>query len=304
MRLFITGISGLLGLNLALQARDRFQVSGCYHAHPIAVDGIQPLKVDITSLRALEEALHAYRPDVVVHTAGLTNVEECEANPALAHRMHVEATQHVAEIANTLPAKLVHISTDHLFDGTAPWKTEADVPNPINAYARSKLEAEGVTLKVCPDALIIRTNFFGWGTPIRMSFSDWILHGLAESRELTMFSDVFFTPIVINDLVDAVFQLIARKATGVFHVAGGERLSKYTFALQLAELFNYPKDKIRDISVDDFPFRAKRPKDMSLSSKKVEHYLGVRMRSVQESLDRLKRLEAEGHRTALEKALA
>ena len=117
-----------------------------------------------------------------------------------------------------------------------------------------------------------------------------------------MFSDVFFTPIVINDLVDAMFQLIARKATGIFHIAGSERLSKYAFALQLAELFNYPKDRIRNISVDTFPFRAKRPKDMSLSSMKVEHYLGVRMPSVEESLNRLKRLEAEGHRAALEKA--
>jgi len=303
MKIFITGISGLLGLNLALQVQDRFQISGCYHNHPIILDEIEPLKLDITSLGPLEQALQRIQPDIIVHTAGLTNVEECESNPEASYRLNVEATQHVARIASALSAQLVHISTDHLFDGTTAWNTEADIPSPLNTYARTKWEAEQVVFNNCPDALIIRTNFFGWGTPVRVSFSDWILYALAQEKELTMFSDVFFTPILINDLVDLMIELIVRRATGIFHIAGGERLSKYAFALQMAEVFNYPRNAVRAISVEDFPFRAKRPKDMSLGSGKIKQYMKTHTPVVKDGLNRLSKLESEGYRATLEGAI-
>jgi len=303
MKLFITGISGLLGLNFALQVRECFQVSGCYYTHPIVLDGIQLLKLNITSFGALEQALRKIRPDVIVHTAGLTNVEECEADPELAHRLNVEAAQHVARVADSMEVQLVHISTDHLFDGTRSWRTETDSPVPLNVYAKTKWQAEQVVLQACPDALIIRTNFFGWGTSVRTSFSDWILRALEQQRELTMFPGVFFTPILINGLVDLVLELIARGATGIFHVAGGERLSKYSFALQVAEVFGYPKNGIRAISFEDFPFKARRPKDMSLSSRKAESVLQVRMPTVAEGLERLHRLRGKGWQEALQKAI-
>ena len=303
MRVFITGISGLLGLNLALQVRDRFQISGCYYTHPVMLDDVQTFQLDLTSLSTLEQALLDVGPDIVIHAAGLTNVEECEAKPELAYRLNVEATRNVAKVTNGLQAKLVHISTDHIFDGTTPWKTEDDVPTPLNIYARTKREAEEVVVEECQDPLIIRTNFFGWGTPLRVSFSDWILRGLAREDELTMFSDVYFTPILINDLVDILSELIDRGAEGIFHVAGGERLTKHAFALRLAEAFNYPTHTIRAISVEEFPFRAKRPKDMSLSCGKAEAYLGIRMPSVKDGLNGLKRLEAGGIRVTLEAAV-
>ena len=303
MKLFITGVSGLLGLNLAVHARDRFEISGCYYAHPVVLKGVRTVGIDAGSLSRLERVLSEIQPDVVVHTAGLTNVEECEAKPELAYRLNVEATRNVAKVTNGLQAKLVHISTDHIFAGTTPWKTEDDVPTPLNIYARTKREAEEVVVEECQDPLIIRTNFFGWGTPLRVSFSDWILRVLGREDELTMFSDVYFTPILINDLVDILAELITRGAEGIFHVSGGERLTKHAFALRLAEAFNSPTQTIRAISVEDFPFRAKRPKDMSLSCGKTETYLGIRMPSVKDGLNRLKRLETEGIRATLEAAV-
>lgn len=296
MKAFVTGISGLLGLNFAMSLRDRFKVAGAFYSHPVVLEGVHAFKVDLTSPDAVMACIHNQRPDVVVHTAGLTNVEECEARPAQAHVLNVEVAGHVAATANALRSKLVHISTDHVFDGQVPWKSEGDIPMPLNTYARTKLEAEGVVLQACPDALIIRTNFFGWGTPVRVSFSDWILRALAQEDELRMFSDVYFTPILINDLIDVVVQLAQRGASGIFHVAGGERLTKHAFALKLAEVFGHPRDTIRAINVKDFPFRARRPGDMSLSSKKTEQYLGFQMPVVKDGLNRLRRLEEAGYR--------
>lgn len=304
MRLFITGISGLLGINLALQARERFQVDGCYYAHPVVMDGMCPAKLDVSSFVALDRTLRTVRPDIIVHTAGLTNVDACEANPEQAYRLNVEATHHVAKIAYALGARLVHISTDHLFDGTKPWKAETDNPTPLNVYARTKLQAEHVVAEACPQALVVRTNFYGWGTPVRASFSDWILVALRRGEELRMFTDVFFTPILINDLGEIILELIAAGASGLYHIAGRERLSKYDFAMRVADVFDIPDPRIQPISVEEMSLRAVRPKDMSLGTDKVARFLGREMPMVSEGLARLRWLEETGWYGAVTAVLA
>jgi len=303
MKLFIAGISGLLGLNLALEARERFSVSGCYFNSPVSMEDIQTSRLDVTRLQAVKTILSEIRPDVIVNTVALTNVDQCESDPGLAHKLNVKAAEHLATVASMLGSRLVHISTDQLFDGASPWKTEADPPAPINNYARTKWLAEQAVLKACDNALIVRTNFFGWGTSIRASFSDWILQALEQQRKLTMFSDVFFTPILMNQLIDVITQLISIKSGGIFHVAGGERLSKYAFAVQMAEVFGYPTHSILATSVQDFPFKAARPVDMSLSSNKTEQYLGTQMPIVAEGLERLHSLQRDGWQQGLENSI-
>jgi dTDP-4-dehydrorhamnose reductase len=303
VNLFITGISGLLGLNLALQYRHRFQVSGCYHNSPVHLDGVQALPLDILQSHDTEEMIRATRPDVIIHTAGLTNVEGCEADPELAFQLNADAAGRVAKIAASLDARLVHISTDHLFDGTSPSKTETDAPAPLNAYARSKWAGEQAVMEACPQALMVRTNFYGWGTSVRASFSDWILQGLEQRRELTMFSDVYYTPILINSLGEVIHKLLDRGAEGLFNVVGRERLSKYEFALNVAKVFGYPEAKIRPISVEELSFTAQRPKDMSLSSNKVEDFLKCPMPTVLEDLEDLLKWRGLNLHEDLERAL-
>ena len=303
MNLFITGISGLLGLNLALQYRHRFQVSGCYHNSPVDLDGVQALPLDIRQAHDTEKAIRAARPDVIIHTAGLTNVEGCEADPESALQLNAEAAGRVAKIAASLDARLVHISTDHLFDGTSSWKTEADAPAPLNAYARTKWLAEQAVMEACPHALMVRTNFYGWGTSVRASFSDWILQGLEQGRELTMFSDVFYTPILMNHLGEVIYDLLGRGAEGLFHVVGRERLSKYDFGLKVARAFGYPETLVSPISVEQFPFTAQRPKDMSLSSAKVEDFLQCHMPTVDDDLEEMLKLRRLNWPEDLERAL-
>ena len=303
MRIFVTGISGLLGLNMAVQLRGEHQIAGCYYSHSVDLEGVETLKLDLTHPDEIADALRDARPDLVIHTAGLTSVEACEHDPDLAYRLNVVAAQNAAQATTSLGARMVHTSTDHLFDGTGAWSTENDTTAPLNVYARTKLQAEDAVLRASPDALIVRTNFFGWGTSVRTSFSDWILASLRTRRELTMFSDVFFTPLLINDLVDLLMELVSRDCRGILNVAGGERLSKYDFAMKLAQAFGEPTDRIRNISVDEFSFTARRPRDMSLSSVRSEGVLNSRMPRVNEGLERLVALEREGHRDALESAI-
>jgi dTDP-4-dehydrorhamnose reductase len=302
-KLFITGISGLLGLNAALQCRSNLNVSGCYLSHPVALPEAEAFRLDVTDQDAVTSCLGRLHPDVILHTAGLTNVDACEAQPTLAYQLNVDAARHVAQIARQTGAQLIHISTDHLFSGRDAMVTETAEPQPLNEYARTKFEAERVVRELCPDVLIIRTNFFGWGTSIRASFTDWILRSLANGQVLNMFTDIFFTPILINTLIDAILELQRQGARGIFNVAGGERLSKYEFGVQVARRHGYSETQIHPCSVRSFPFKAPRPRDMSLSTAKAAGMLGHLMPTMAESLAGLQRLQDQGWPERLEAAV-
>ena len=296
MRVFVTGASGLLGLNAVLQLKDRHEVSGSYLTHPIRVANVLVHPRDLSKAEEVENIFRAKRPEVVLHTAGLTNVDACEANPAEAERLHVQVTRHVARAAQRVGAKLVHISTDHLSDGTKYIVTEESAPAPVNEYARTKWQAEQVAAKECPDALIIRTNFFGWGTPVKKSFSDWILDGLKSARTLTLFQDVYISPILINDLIDVIEELVQRKESGIFNVASCDRVSKYEFGMELAKVFGLLRpDSFLPVPIGLASLLAPRPLHMSLDTNKVAKALGRKaMPSVDESLQKLKNLGEAG----------
>lgn len=303
MNLFVTGVSGLLGLNMALQLSRQYQVSGSYYSNPVALSHVKAVKLDLMSYNQLAQTLEDLQPEVVIHTAGLTNVEACESSPDLAHQLNVVAAANTAKAAKSVGARLIHVSSDHLFDGNSPWRSEEDTPCPLNVYAATKLLAEREVLQICPHALVIRTNFFGWGNGVRTSFSDWLFGALTREEPLKMFSDVWFNPMLIDDLIAFTMKLYEKGSTGIFHLAGGERLSKYAFALKLAEVFQFSWADISPISVADFPFKATRPRDMSLSSQKAESILGISMPPIQESLRQLRTIGEYGRAAVLEGAI-
>lgn len=294
MRIFITGISGLLGINTAHICHGRHEVSGCYHRHPVALPGAYVFGADLEDPRSLDDEVRRIAPEMIVHTAGLTNVDVCEEQPRRAQHLNVDAAAHVALLAQAVDATLVHISTDHLFDGSRPLRTEADVPAPVNVYASTKWQAEQTVRAACPRSLVIRTNFYGWGPPTRASFSDWILAGLRAGQEVRMFHDIYFTPILVNDLVEAMLRLVGQGASGVVHVAGGQRLSKHAFGLTLADVFGFPPALIRTVGVEEVSLRARRPRDMSLDTRRAAELIGEPLPDAVTGMRRLRRLQEEG----------
>ena len=303
MRLFITGISGLLGLNVALAASGRHDVAGCYREHPVAAPGVRAYALDVRKREALDALLATERPDVVLHTVGLSNVDACEDDPVLAEELNMTVARDAARSARRAGARFIHISTDHLFDGERPLRGEDDPLAPLNVYAKTKGEAEQAVLAEDPDALVVRTNFYGHGTSVRASFSDWILHGLREGRALTMFEDVWFTPVLINDLGDMLLALAVTSARGILHVAGGERVSKHDFAMRAAEVFGMSAASVRAVSVDSVALRAARPRDMSLACARAAALLGHTMPDLRDGLERLRALREAGWPARLQAAV-
>lgn len=302
MRLLITGMSGLLGVNMALLARDLYETSGCYFEHPVAIPGVHGVCRNLLRPGAVADLIDQTRPDIIINTVGLTSVDACERDPELAWRLNVDTAVEVAHLAAGR-TKLLHISSDHIFDGFSSWHREDEIPIPVNVYAATKVEAERGVQQLCPDALIIRTNFYGWGTPLRRSFSDWILDGLRQGKELRMFRDVHFTPMLINDLVNAVLELVDRDATGIYHVAGSDRLSKLEFAQLVAEVFEIDDLRVVPTMLERSGLTAPRPKDMSLSTERVARELGRRMPAARDGLRRLRALEIRGWPAAMAEAV-
>lgn len=273
-RILITGGTGLLGLNWAAAMRDTHDVWLGTHRHRVSLRGVASTPLALDDATALAGCLRELRPDIVVHAAGLSSVDDCERDPAAAARINSQIAGSVAAAVAGAGMRLVHISTDHLFDGARALYTEADAPVPLNAYARSKLDGERAVAARCPGALILRTNFYGWGHASRQSFSDWILEALRAGRPLRMFDDVYFTPILATRLARAAHRLLDAGAGGVLHLGGDERLSKHAFALRLALGFGLPATGIRASAYAEAGLAAPRPRDMSLSNARARGILG------------------------------
>ena len=287
-KVLITGGSGLLAINWALSIRNNYTVTLLLHQKKISLSGVD---TDVASLDSLDECLSVlvkHQPDIVVHTAGLTNIEECESNPDLAQEVNVDLAKNIAIACSDQVIKLVHISTDHLFSGDQKLATEESITNPVNIYGETKLLGEQQVLENCQDALIVRTNFFCWGAKYHQSFSDFILNKLKNNKQLNLFSDVYFTPILVDELVKKTHRLIDLNAIGIFNIVGSERMSKYEFGIKIAKHFNFDKVLINKISINAKSNLVKRPKDMSLSNKKLCQVLNSEMASFHEQLETLK----------------
>jgi len=290
----ITGGSGLLALNWALAIRDRYLVTLGLHEREVSLAGIKTRRIDLESVDYLVSALEAVQPQIVIHTAGFTSVEECEAKPDLAQHINVELAANVAQACAKLGLPLVHISTDHLFSGEASSVDETHPIAPRNVYGRTKAEAEFRVLEAHPQALVIRTNFYGWGPSYRRSFSDVVIEALRSGKELTLFKDVFYTPILIETATQAVHDLIKLKASGIFHVVGDERISKHEFGLKIAKEFSLDFSLINPGFLINQASLVQRPRDMSLSNKKTCNLLGRKLGGVDEHIARLHQQEQNG----------
>ncbi|QID16967.1 SDR family oxidoreductase [Nitrogeniibacter mangrovi] len=299
-RIIITGGSGLLAVNWCATMRDRFDVVLAFHERMPALAGSVGHVLDLSSRVQIQAALDEFEPQAVIHAAGCTSVEGCEKAPELARHVNVELAENVAWACASRATPLVHISTDHLFAGDRPMATEETPVAPQNVYGATKAEAEVRVAKVCPEALIIRTNFYGWGTSYRQSFSDAIIGAVRQGRRISLFDDVYYTPILAESLIETSHALLERGASGVFNVVGSERLTKLQFGLMLAEVFALDASPIHRGAIADVPNLVARPRDMSLSNEKVRSVIGQDVGSVKDQLARLRQQALSGLASELE----
>lgn len=302
-KLFVTGVSGLLGSNIAFMASHNFEVYGSYNTNPVNIAGCKCFKLDLTGSAKVSEAIDAIKPDLIIHCAANTNVDYCEKNHSEAWNQNVIGTENIAFAADKNESFLIYISTDSVFDGLRGCYSEDDIPNPVNYYALTKLEGERILQESNLEYLIARTNIYGWNFINKNSFAEWIIHSLQACNETTLFYDVFFSPILINNLIEFLFDLYDKDVRGVYHISGSERCSKLHFGEMIAEIFRLDSRYIQPIRVDEKNLFAPRPRDTSLNISKVSKLSDLKLLNVYEGLLEMKKLMDNGYINTFRKTL-
>jgi len=286
-KVLITGGSGLLALNWAISMRDRYKITLALHKRKIALKDVPVSFVDLHSDESFEQFLVNERIGIVVNTAGLTNIEQCEREPEIAGKVNRDLAASLAKICYKSNVSFVHISTDHLFSGEQRLVSETETFCPVNVYGQTKADAETLVLASNPNALILRSNFFGWGTKYRQSFSDYVIYANQNGEYVTLFDDVFFTPVIASELALITHELLNLGASGIFNVVSDDRISKFEFGMMLAKTFSLDSRLIENGNIANHPSLVPRPRDMSLSNRKVSEFIDRPIGRVQEFIDEL-----------------
>ncbi len=295
MRLLISGAGGLLGLNLAIEASRLHQVYGVVHRHTLRQAPFTVLQCDLTDDAARRQLLEQVSPDWVLHCAALADLEACEADPPLAKKLNTDLPAKLAEDVSKGGARLLHVSTDAVFDGQRGNYTEEDEPHPLSVYAQTKLAGEQAVLTNNPQALVVRVNFYGWSLSGKRSLAEFFINNLRAGKETPGFADVFFCPLLANDLARILLTMIQLDLSGLYHVVAPEAISKYEFGVQLAQAFGLDANLVRPTSVTQAGLRAARSPNMTLSVAKLQSVFPRPLPTIHQGLQRFVALYREGY---------
>lgn len=283
-KLLITGVSGLLGNNLAYYFARKFDVIGFYNEHPVAIPGIRTERCDLLNSETCRRMVKGFHPNIIIHCASLASVDRCEGDPEHSERLNVACTRQVVEALDGADTHLVYISTDSVYEGTKGHYSEGDAIHPLNVYGRTKWEGERLVLERT-GSLVLRTNLFGWNIQDKTSIGEWILCELAAGKPINGFKDAVFSTIYTMELARAIDVALRERISGLYNCGSSDSCSKFEFALRIADRFGFDRRLVRPISIDDFQFRALRGKNLSFSTKKIEAALGYRMPTIDQSID-------------------
>ena len=262
--LLVTGGNGLLGtklIELCLRIGGVRPVSAsrqpCSNGFLGAFEFHQ---VDLVEVGKAEALLSSVRPQLVIHTAAMTDVDGCERQPDAAWQANVVAAEHVARACRATGAHLVHLSTEYVFDGRDGPYGEDDPPNPISVYGRSKLASERAVLAHRPEAAIARTTvLYGHAPNVRPNFVTWLLGELRARRPVRVVDDQVGSPTLADNLAEMCLGLALGRAAGVYNTVGADVLDRYAFAQVAAEVFGLDAGLIQPVSTASLAQAAPRP---------------------------------------------
>ena len=258
--IWVTGAGGLIGSHIVAIAPQ------C--AADVELLPLTRLALELTDFSALKAALLRHPPAVVIHCAALSRSPECQANPTLAHKVNVEVTTVLAEIAE----RLVFFSTDLVFDGRLGNYDESAEVNPLSVYAETKVAAERIVL-TNPKHLVVRTSLNCGASPTGdRGFDEQLLRAWQAGQTLQLFTDEFRSPIPVEATARAVWELVAQNRTGLYHVAGSERLSRWQIGQRLVTRYPQFGAQIEPGSLKEYK-GARRPPDTSLNCAKAQNCL-------------------------------
>lgn len=292
-KVLITGANGLLGQKLVNLYEDRHDVevvaTGKGENRNLP-GGYTYDQLDITSAEEVTQALAHHKPDAVINTAAMTQVDQCELDPSNCWKLNVDAVSYLAKACKEHDSFFIHLSTDFIFDGSAGPYKEDDSPNPLSKYAESKLESEKIVIESGAKYAIARTMLV-YGIVHDMSRSNiilWVKKNLEEKKQIKVVNDQWRTPTLAEDLAKGCALIADKRAKGIFHISGKDMLTPHDMAIETADFFGLDKSLIEEVDGSIFTQPAKRPAKTGFILDKAREELGYEPVSFKEGLAILK----------------
>lgn len=279
-KIFVTGSNGLLGqkltdLALTDDTIELIATSRGQNRHPIK-NGYHYIDLDIVDDRQLSEVIAQYRPDVIINTAAMTNVDACEHDPGGCRKLNVEAVSRLVALCEEFDIHLIHLSTDFIFDGEDGPYSEDDAPNPLSLYGVSKLDAEKIIRQSSCKWAILRTILV-YGVVADMSRSNivlWAKGALEKEQPLSVVNDQWRMPTLAEDLARACMLTATKNAEGVYHISGEDMFAIHELVAAVADFWKLDKSLIREVSSTTLSQAAPRPKRTGFVLDKARRVLG------------------------------
>jgi dTDP-4-dehydrorhamnose reductase len=293
-RILICGSNGLLGQRLALMLSSQtdYEVLNTSFERSFVFDDrlFDFTQLDITKKSDVKSLISSFHPTAILNAAAASNVDWCEEHREDAWKVNVVGVENLVEAARKVGARLVHISTDYVFDGNHGPYSENDKPNPISYYGKSKLASENaVRIGGIPFTILRTMVLYGTGIGVKDSFPAWVVRNLKAGIHIPIVDDQIGNPTHVTDLAFAAVKAFELGHDGIYHVCGRDRLSRYDFALRIAEVFGLDPGLIRRIKTSDLSQSAPRPLLSGLVTLKAETELGITPMDITQGLTTLKR---------------
>ncbi|MCP4521821.1 MAG: SDR family oxidoreductase [Cytophagales bacterium] len=264
-KILVTGSNGLLGqklVRLIVQENEYDLVATARGENRLLMtEGYQFCSMDVTNEEEVAKVIAEEKPNYVIHTAAMTNVDQCEDEQEGCDKLNVDAVAYLVKACEENNVFFVHLSTDFIFDGeTGPYKEE-DEPNPISYYGESKLRAENIVTESSIKWAIARTVLV-YGITEGMSRSNivlWVKKSIEEEKQLQIVNDQLRSPTLAEDLAMGCYLIVKKEAEGVYNISGKDVLTPYEMAIKTADYFNLDKSFINETDGSKFQQRAKRP---------------------------------------------
>jgi dTDP-4-dehydrorhamnose reductase len=278
-RLLVIGASGFIGQHLLqrLQSFPKHQVSGTYHTAMPQIQGCSWHQIDVTDPEQLDEVFQLTRPAVVAHLAAMADVNQCQRMPQQSTEINVRGTEYIARLCTLHRAKLIFLSTEYVFNGDQGYYREDESPQPTTHYGQTKWEAEQAVAREAERWSILRTSLvYGW--PLAANRSNLVtrlLESLRSRRPFYAYTNMYRSPVYVEDVVEGIIKLVQGDYPGVHHVAGPEWVNIGEFARTVAEVFDLNQDALMLVPAPSEEMDNPRPRRLGLDSSRTVRLLGI-----------------------------
>lgn len=285
-RILVIGSNGMLGQRITefYNKSDKVELMCVSAEENSFISKVQYKQLDISQKDQVRQVILNFFPDVIINTAAFTNVDKSETEKETAWKINVGGVENIALYSWTIDARLIHFSTDYIFDGKNGPYTEDDKPNPIGYYGRTKFASENSIRVSGTRFTIVRSNvLYGPSKYGRPDFVKWVINSLQKGEKIRIVTDQIGNPTYIDDLVDAVNKIIEFKKEGVYNIGGREQISRFDFTLRIAKYFSLDEKLIVPILTKELNQPAARPLKSGLITVKAETEIGFRPHTIEET---------------------